>query len=94
MVGVVAFASTLSTCFVGPDAEPPKVVTIPPAGPRVGVPNSTSTAAPLPAGSLDRALALLGLNACDYSKAYANGQPSGAVAMVGNPEIDCAMWRL
>ena len=91
---VVAFASTLSTALPAQIPEPPKVVTIAPSPSRVSVPNSKSNAGPLPAGSLDAALALLGLNGCDYSKSYANGQPSGAVVMVGNPEIDCATWRL
>lgn len=94
MTVVIALASTMSAVVSAQIPEPPKVVTILPSPSRVSVPNSKSNAAPLPPGSLDAALALLGLNGCDYSKSYANGQPSGAVAMVGNPEIDCATWRL
>jgi len=89
-----AFASAMGAVLSAQIPQPPAFVVVPPLPSKVRVANDKSIAASLPAGSLDPALALLGLNPCDYSKSYANGEPSGAIAMVGNPEVDCATWRL
>lgn len=89
-----AFASAMGTVLSAQIPEPPTFVVAPPPSSKVRVANDKSIAASLPTGSLGPALTLLGLNPCDYSKSYANGEPSGAIAMVGNPEVDCATWRL
>jgi pimeloyl-ACP methyl ester carboxylesterase len=92
--GVTAFASSMSVAVPAQIPPPPLSVTIPHIPSGVSVANDRSNAAPLLVKSLDPSVALLGLNPCRYSRSYANGEPSGAVTMVGNPEIDCATWKV
>lgn len=72
--------------------EMPKTVRTALAPPRIEAPNPAQHRTPLPAGYLDLATAFLGLDGCDYSRSYLNGEPSLATDDVGNPVVSCAVW--